>query len=408
MLIVWLMNMKDYLRASVKDERNRLLRVIAIYPAFDVEINEMAMVWKVLCNSKPVQCIVLAVQRDRLKGYMSSLTHEHFKNLEIYRYPSPQHIRLDLRRIAAKCKPDIIFCAVSSNMPLAMSLRRMTGGQIILHTEYFLDNENLLRRRYYLGLRFLQPLVYELYRRLLSKHTVRILCSNPEDFEPPRNHNFFKLRYLPWPHNVVDSSSFSQRDKNYCAYIGSISRAKGASNILLYFGHLLRHKPEMKLSVVGPAVDELGKKVIRAIKKIGQSRVDIITHCSRPKAVELLKKSLFVFSSGYRLGWGLIGDAWATGTPLLSVHKHYDLIEGGNCIIVRRPSEFLDSVKQLQTDEALWKRLSMGGRETVKSRHSIEYTAEILFEQLSEASLESTGCFSGKAFNVEYLLDRSK
>lgn len=368
----------------MEDKRNRLLRVIAIYPAFDVEINEMAMVWRVLCDSKPVHCIVLTAQRDCLKGYMSSATYEQHKNLEIYRYPSPLYISRDLPRIAAKYKPDIVFCAVSSNMPLAMSLRKITGGPIMLHTEYFLDNANLLRRRHYLGLRLLRPLIYEFYRRFLSKHTVRILCSNPREFHPSRQHHFPALRYFPWPHHQVDSSSFAQRDKNYCVYIGSVSRAKAATKLLLYFGYLLRQKLEIKLSVVGPAVDKTGNKVLQSIKEIGGNRVDLRMHCSRPEAVELLKKSLFVLSPGDRLGWGLIGDAWATGTPVLSVQEHYDLIAGENCMIVRRPSEFLDFVNQLQSDESLWNRLSMGGQETVKSRHGIEYTAEILFEQLSK------------------------
>jgi len=81
---------------------------------------------------------------------------------------------------------------------------------------------------------------------------------------------------------------------------------------------------------------------------------------------------------------GLIGDAWANGTPVLATKEHYDLKAGWNCLIVRSPLEFSEAVMGLQGDRDLWNQLSTGGLQTAKAHHSLELTAETLFEELKE------------------------
>lgn len=63
--------------------------IIAIYPAFDCSINEMAMVWKKLCANGAVRCFVVTGNNDVLKKFNSTLFYENSDGLEIHRLNTP-------------------------------------------------------------------------------------------------------------------------------------------------------------------------------------------------------------------------------------------------------------------------------------------------------------------------------
>src|SRR5512141_1948754 len=134
------------------------MNVLAIYPGFDQSVTEMAMVWQELCNTSDTSCTVLANMRSVLKGLTSAHQTEQDGNLRTYRFPS---LKLDkeVLKIAIGNPADVIFCAVPINMDIAQQIQKVTGAPIILHTEYFLDDEVFLNRRDYLGLPFLRPFV---------------------------------------------------------------------------------------------------------------------------------------------------------------------------------------------------------------------------------------------------------
>jgi glycosyltransferase involved in cell wall biosynthesis len=363
------------------------LRVLAIYPAFDVQLNEMAIAWRTLCEREALECTVLAGVNSPLKGQSSEVKHEQYANLSIHRFPAPLQTTKDVLSVAQQVKPNLIFCAVAINMRVALAIQETTCAPIVLHNEYFLDDTMMVRRRHYLGINLLRAIESAVYRGWLARRTALILSSNPKDFENPNHRRCPTLHYLPWPHPYQGSiTPFHQRDKNLSVYIGSIFRAKGADVLCYYYSCLLRKQPGFKLVVVGPSLDRVGQKALQILKDIGQQRVVIQPKCSRAEALNLISRSLFVFSPGRRLGWGLIGDAWVTGTPVLAVEEHYDLRDEENCWVVRSGPEFVDAAVVLQSGTNRWQELSMGGLQTVTTCHSIQVSISTLFDRLCEVA----------------------
>ncbi|MHB1084270.1 MAG: glycosyltransferase [Thiobacillus sp.] len=367
-----------------------MLNVLAIYPAFDPVINEMAMVWRQLCQVDRVRCTVVAGAVDKLKGQASAIRVENLPNLEIHRIPAAPASAEGQALIAAlarKLKPDVIFCAVSHNMPAALEAQKAAFAPIVLHTEYFLDDTMGLPRRAYLGLQWLRPLVHRRFRQQLQRQSQLILCSNPVEFEGKLPESLAaKLQFLPWPHpHHDDEPGQDKHERNFSAYIGSIGRAKGALVLQRYFSALLNAMPDFRLSIVGPPTDKDGVASIEALRVAGGNRVDIRPHCPRVEALELISRSEFVLSPANRLGWGLLGDAWSSGTPVIAVGSHYDIRAGENCLIAEDSASFVDQVVRLQQDENLRKALVNAGYGTA-CRHSIAAVSAALVQGLELAS----------------------
>lgn len=358
------------------------MNVVAIYPAFDYLINELAMVWKDLCADGSIKGLIIAGSQDTLKNSHSASRFQQTDNLEIHRFTPPlkSHIS-EILSLVEKVKPELIMCGVMYNLPLALMIQKKFNAPIMLHTEYFLNKTKFINRRYYLGIKTLLPLSYYFFSNWCINNTATILSSDPCDFKdqskiPPT------LHYLPWPHPAEKNvNPFPDRNINSAVYIGSLVKWKGSENLLKYYSYLLTKQPDFKLTLIGPALDTVSKKVVSTLRNFGPDRVDIREKCTRPEALELIGKALFVFSPLDSMGWGLIGDAWNAGTPVLSIGEHYDLIDGKNCIIVKSPDDFVTATKKLQQDQSLWNNLSNEGLNTVKS-HSLESVASILRHEI--------------------------
>lgn len=361
------------------------VRVLAVYPAFDPRINEMAAAWERLCATGEVSCIVLAGSHDILKGQDPGKQLEDHPNLKIRRYQSLRYSE-SLLLAARESDPDIIFVGVHENIALARTIQSVVRAPIILHTEFFLDDRTFLNRRYHFGIPPIRRLVCQIYRRYLHHVSARILFSNPVERQNTDRSTLPRLRYLPWPHPQYGKPpARSPRDQDFSAYIGSLSRGKGALRLGSYFSALLEAKPQFRVLFVGPKVDRTGEKVLVDLTGRFGERVQTLERCSRPEALQFIQSSLFTLSPAVRYGWGLIGDSWGTGTPVISVGEHYDLRNGENCLVARSPSDFVSLVDRLRTDHSEWQRLSDAGKKTVDS-HSVDRVAEILLQFLKDVS----------------------
>ncbi|MEY3758730.1 MAG: hypothetical protein RIR39_221 [Pseudomonadota bacterium] len=355
--------------------------VIAIYPAFNYSINEMAMVWKKLCANGAVKCFVVTRNIDSFKQFNSTLFYEPSDGLEIHRFTGSlsSHIT-DILLLAKEIKPQLIYCAVPGNLPIALKIQKLTNAPIVLHTEYFL--EKMLNKRYYLGIKFLLPIAHHLYTKSCIQKSAKILCSDPLDFKREISHGIEKLRYLPWPHpSELSYTEFEHRDVNSSVYIGSLSEGKGVVALHDFYAHLLIHQPDFHLKIIGPALDAEAKQAIDLLKRLGNARVEIRESCTRSEALELIGKSFFIFSPTNIGGWGLIGDAWTAGTPVISIGEHYDLKGGVNCYIAPKPDDFIAAIQHLKNNRALWQKLSTQGLKTAQA-HSLEAVASILEDEL--------------------------
>jgi glycosyltransferase involved in cell wall biosynthesis len=152
-----------------------------------------------------------------------------------------------------------------------------------------------------------------------------------------------------------------------------------------YFSALLEAMPDFRLSIVGPPTDKAGGDAIEALRAAGGSRVDVRTHCPRTEALDLIGRSQFVLSPANRLGWGLLGDAWSSGTPVIALGSHYDIRAGENCLIAEDSATFVDQVIRLQQDARLRKALADAGYDTA-SRHSIGAVSAALMQGLELTS----------------------
>ena len=358
------------------------MRILALYPAFDVRINEMAMLWERLCATHDADCTVLAGARDVLKAHEAAESDESRGRLTICRFPQLRTTPEILDRGQA-FKPDVIFCAVTENMRLAKALGKTTGAPVILHNEYFLDNLTFLRRRYHGGIPPVRAVACRVGRDILHRSCASIFVSNPVELRLPGWQKYSRLRYLPWPHPDVGApASRSERDMSFSAYIGSMSKGKGAGHLMRAYAALLHALPGFRLQIVGPAVDAEGEHTVRTLQEDFPNQVKVLPRCSRPEAMALLRRSLFVFSPAQRYGWGLIGDAWGTGTPVISIIEHYDLADGSNCLVAPDAPAFVRHATALRDDAALFERVTAGGYTTVAS-HSLDAAAGILWGELT-------------------------
>lgn len=353
------------------------MRILAIYPAFDVRINEMAMVWERFCAREGNSCLVFAGARDVLKGYRSATMKEESGSLTVHRTPAlratPENLAL-----AATFRPDLIYCAVTENLRFARAVRRRTGAPLVLHTEFFLDDVTFLRRRYHGGIPPLRRIAGVIGRTVLHQRCDAIIVSNPAERRMQAWNAYPKLRYLPWPH-PGPGTAFEVRgwDRDFSAHIGSFSHGKGARYLREYYGALLEAMPGFRLHLVGPAIDEEGAAMLRDLGGQFGDRVQISTGCPRSEAMTLLQRSLFVFSPAARYGWGLIGDAWGTGTAVISRTAHYDLEDGVNCLVAPDTAAFIRHARALADESALRERITEGGTATV-SAHAPDAVAGAL------------------------------
>ena len=69
----------------IRAERKFSVKVVAIYPAFAPEINEMAVTWQRLTAAGLVECRVLAGENDILRATRSPVGVQRLPNLEIQR-----------------------------------------------------------------------------------------------------------------------------------------------------------------------------------------------------------------------------------------------------------------------------------------------------------------------------------
>lgn len=365
-----------------------MLNILAIYPAFDININEMAMVWKKLCDSGQVKCTIFAGARDVLKGGVAISLNENYKNMEIIRLGVPLVSRSAIDQmclLTVNQKPDLVFCAIAHNLPAAIAIQRCSLAPIFLHEEFLSDERIELKRRDYFGIDALRPWVIRQRARRLSQRCDRIFCSNPAEFNIKGSNKVNgDIFYLPWPHPYADAqSAVVPRLAQHVVYIGSISKVKGALALRDYVLALLKNEPDLQFTLVGPATDKLGECMLSEIRQVGGARVNWIAGCPRPRAIELISSARFVISPGKLSNWGLIGDAWNSGTPIIAAASHYDLKSESNCLIAGDSDEFVYQARRLLSDDALWLRLVDNGLTTVRQKHSVEVVAERLLRGLT-------------------------
>jgi glycosyltransferase involved in cell wall biosynthesis len=369
------------------------VKVVAIYPAFAPEINEMAVTWQHLAAAGHVECRVLAGENDILKATRSAVGVQRLPNLEIFRVPgvlAPGQLDDGAVAWAADFKPDVIFCALQVNVRHARRIARRCGAPILLHVETWLDS-TLMARRQYLGIQALRPIVASARRIWYRRQVEAVAFSNPQEI--PELQASAGMHYLAWPHPRWSASPIQRREAralDTVAHVGSLHRWKGAERLGEYGERLLRDDPESRLLIVGPVGDRVARRAIDRLRGwLADGRFRHIERLPRTEAMEQIGHSLAVISPHHRGGWGLIGDAWQCGTPVIGVHRHYDLRDGSNALVAPSAADFVSAVRRLRSDARIWQALSSAGKHTAESKHGVDVVAGQLLELLRGIRLVS-------------------
>lgn len=374
----------------------RPLRIAAVYPAFDPVANELAQVWAALARDGHVQCRVIAGARDNLKGHAAEL-QASLPGIEVRRIAGalhsrnhgPERIGDELIRWAADFAPDVIVSSCDFLADFGRRIQAMHAAPHLLHVEQWFAPQALARREY-LGVKALRPLVNRLKRRRFDAFVDHYMIANPAERGAMREATDpSRYSYVAWPHpplaDAGEPSPLEERRADRLVYIGSMSHWKGAANLGRYIDAFLAASPGARVTLVGPPGDKVAERALERVARWGD-RCEHIPSLPRPDALRLIGESLAVFCPSDAMGWGLVGDAFNMGTPVIGVGEFYELRDGSTGLVAAMPADLARRFEALRTDAALWHRLAEAGRRCVREEHSPQAVERGMLEALRRAA----------------------
>ncbi|MFA7504544.1 MAG: glycosyltransferase family 4 protein [Burkholderiaceae bacterium] len=374
----------------------RPLRVAAVYPAFDPVANELAQVWAALARDGQVECRLIAGAKDNLKGHAAEL-QASLPGLEIRRIDGSLHSRRhapeliddELIRWAAELRPDVVVSSCDFLADYGRRIRDMHLAPHLLHVEQWFSPLALARREY-LGIRPLRSLALRLKHRRFDAIVDHYMIANPAERAAMRAATDpSRYDYVAWPHpplaGVGEPPPLAGRDTDRLVYIGSMSHWKGAANLGRYIDAFLAAVPDARVTLVGPPGDKVARRALARVARWGD-RCTHIPSLPRSQALRLIGESLAVFCPSDAMGWGLVGDAFNMGTPVIGVGDFYELRDGVNGLVATEPAALARCFERLRGDPALWSRLAEAGRRCVLEEHSPQAVEQSLLQALRRAA----------------------
>ena len=327
------------------------MRVLCVYPFFDPAIHELAMVWAEMAANNDVSCRVLAGSADALKGTQASSRKSDLPGLSVRRSAGsimksmPSEPMLSW---ALADDPDIVVTS-DTTAHVGHLVWRRSHAPLVVQAENWFD-DRMLPRRYYLGVPWLRRAANVVRTGWLGRGAARIMIHCPVEARTLAARGE-RYAYVPWPHPAPGGASvvkpFTQRRRQEIVCIGSMTRWKGADNLRRYIPHLLANDPHVRVRIIGPALDRAAQDFLRSLSP-WLDRCEIAKHMPRAQALATIGDALCVFSSSDLRGWGVIGDAWNMGTPVVGVGEHYELTDDRNALIARSPEAFVRVIAQLR------------------------------------------------------------
>lgn len=290
-----------------------------------------------------------------------------FKNLVMYS---------KIKNILFKFQPDIIFCEELTNIPLAIKIKHNFKIPIILRVEFPFDIENPYRTmgrllKYFrtrLTGDYLPVLIGKTIWRLACKYSDSVIYCYRSNIEKRNDLNRPFFNYVPWPTHHPKISTRCERIQNRAIFVGSFDRHKNINEFKYTLPLLFQHTPLQEFWIVGTGED---LNIINTLKDRYPNKIKHIVSLSRHECLELIRTSHFSYSPAVRGGWGFIGDSWATKTPVVVTHNHYDFRDGIDSIVTT-PGEIVTSVNILYSQPHIYNSVSFGGHSRYINNHSSE------------------------------------
>lgn len=365
------------------------MRILCIYPGMDFTLNDNAYMLDYL-RRKDCKLMIICSKMCDLKSSRIMPSYEFVNDIHIHRiYDNFREQSAIIPRkfgtvllLAKQFRPDIIFCSQQFNMFIASRLQKELGKPIVLLVEFAKDPINLLKRKWYLGLKFMAPFISSFYWNWLSKKTAIIITSNPEDipYISVMQKKDIVMYYLPWcthiPDNIQSLPEIKKLDR--IIYVGSISKWKNSIEFKKTIPILLSKTPIREIVIIGPILQK------GILEPLLNQYENIHYHPTLPRndTLKLIKESFLSYTPVKIGGWGFIGDSWGVKTPLVVTHNHYYFNDGIDSMVVVDLNKIHETVNELYNRPVLYKNIQEEGWRRYLNNHSAESVGQRLFEIL--------------------------
>lgn len=355
----------------------------------DFALNDNAYMLQYL-SEHGCKLIVFCSKKCDLKSERLLPSYEIIKNIIIYRIFDnfkeqssliPGKFK-EILSLAKSFQPDVIFCSQQFNMSIAYKLRVYLKIPIVLLIEFAKDPINLVKKRWYLGLKFLAHPIATCYWRWLSTNAKVIITTNPEDipYIPILQRSGTTMYYLPWCTHIPDEIQTykSKKCMDRMIYVGSISKWKNSQEFLQTIPLILRKSPIREIFIIGPIIE---RGIIDPLLH-QYSNIRYYQTLPRNDVLKLIKESFISYTPVIIGGWGFIGDSWGVKTPLLITHNHYNFNHGEDAMVIDDLPQIHNAVNTLLNDPILYQHLQETGWKRYSEQHSAESVGKKLFDIL--------------------------
>jgi glycosyltransferase involved in cell wall biosynthesis len=333
-------------------------------------------------QDKGVKLVIVTGRSLGLKGKGQAPCYEEMDGIPVHRlFKNSLDILLFPRRklkkslqIAKSLKPDLIFCSMELNMPLALLLQRYLKVPIVLLVE---DAGRILSGEASKSMG--KPGSYGLllhgiprgpaFWSWLCKNSSALITCHPRDLAilDKLSHYGKPVFYLPWPTYIPpDLGPLSSREHYRGVYVGSLYPFKNTQEFEWTLPRILKETCTKEFVVIGPGPHA---KIVEDLQRETHGAVKHIQHLPRKKALHFIASSYYAYTPVIKGGWGFIGDCWSMKTPIVMTHNDNYVANNVNALVAKNENDLIRSINRLYEEPELYKKLQRNGyRESEKRK----------------------------------------
>jgi glycosyltransferase involved in cell wall biosynthesis len=369
------------------------MNILLITPGINKKFNDNYFAYDFI--SKKDNRIFVISQREHInkgKGTILSPVFESDGSIEIHRLFDSLNQQKSyiyrlfkykkICRLLKEFKPDIIFCEELSNMPFAVKIKRDFKIPLVLRVE-FAYNRKFPYRTMGRMLKIFKnkltgdyiPILFGniLWKWANKKSDAIISCFfDDSSINKHENTNLKRIQYVPWPTYLPNFISKPKIFENRIVFVGAFDEHKNLKELEITIPLLFKNTHIKEFFIIGTGED---LKVIENLKQQFPNNIKHLTSLTRNECLEIISTSFLSYSPAVRGGWGFIGDSFASKTPVLVTHNHYDFNDGIDSIVTT-PQQIINKVNLLYSDRELYNKISNGGYQRFIENHTAEAVGE--------------------------------
>lgn len=358
-----------------------MMKILAIYPGFDPDLNDIAQALIYIANQGH-EIRVVTAQKMPSKSKISEQTTEMKSGIIIHRPFSsfnPDMIFLKslkkgkLRQILQGYEPDVLLCSQVITINFGLYLKRILNlnAPIVVVSEFAGD----LADRGYGGIA--ANVLFPLFGMPRGKNFWPWLCNQSDAIIACYPGDIKRLDelsqygaptyHVPWCNQLPDGFDVPvSKKRDLAVYVGTFSKWKNTDYFETMIPEILDNTPTNTIKLVGSGKVEVVKRLKR---KFGH-HIEHLNGLPRKEALQLLSSAFYGITPIKRGGWGFIGDCWAVKTPLVCVHNDYLLNNQTDAIVGNDTKGLISGINDLYDNPQLYKKIQENGFERYFYNHS--------------------------------------